>query len=229
MHLTNKMSIEEIIDNIDLSILPNRFGNAGMVFINKLLTNNKLFTVYTNDCQIYKKVYLKGEIINRQDYISSNFSYEFYNPYSKKTYLNKRDDIVKIETNLEIDIEEDVKKSYLLRLLKANNLNNYSTITELEEHILKYFVKNLKKKKENKKMSNIYNKFMQNNILDYLVKNQVPVKFYYVTGEEELVKIKTYDRYNYLVVNEDREVSAMVHKSNVVKIEAMGDLSKMFK
>ena len=69
---------------------------------------------------------------------------------------------------------------------------------------------------------------MDDSVLDYLIKNKVPVKFYYITGEEEVLSLKMYGTYNYLAKNDEQGTTNFIQKGNVVKIEIMGDLEKIF-
>ncbi|SNY47385.1 hypothetical protein SAMN06265827_1507 [Orenia metallireducens] len=223
------MNREEVLEKTDLSIVPYEYGLMGMFFLNELVENQELVKVYTKDKRIHKKVYIRADILDRVGYRYHQFKYKFYNPYSKKSYFENRDSVVKLESSINTkDLVKKIKKKYINRAFNTLDPNRYSSVEEAKEALIR-IVDNQKMREEGDIiMSTGYKKFMDSDVLGYLVENKVPVKFYYITGEEEILCLKMYDTYNYLAKNDEKGTTNLIHKSNVVKMEIMGDIEKIF-
>lgn len=217
---------EEVVEQIDLSIAPSNYGFMGILFLNELLDNQKLFKVLTKDNKVHKKVYLRGSRLTRGSYYYKKPKYKLYNPYAKKSYFQDRDSVVKIEVN-DDEVVERIKQKCIYRRFNSIRFNKCSSVEEVQQALIKK-IEEQKEIEEADNMSKLYNKNMDNNVLDYLIKNKVPVKFYYITGEEEVLSLKMYDTYNYLAKNDEKGTTNFIQKGNVVKIEIMGDLEKIF-
>jgi hypothetical protein len=217
---------EEVVEQIDLSIAPSNYNFMGVLFLNELLDNQELFKVLTKDNKVHKKVYLRGNRLTRRSYYHSNFKYKLYNPYAKKSYFENRESVVKIEVN-DDEVVERIKEKCIYRRFDSISFNKCSSVEEVQKALVRT-IEQQKKIEEDDNMSKGYKKNMDNNVLDYLIKNKVPVKFYYITGEEEVLSLKMYDTYNYLAKNDEKGTTNFIQKGNVVKIEIMGDLEKIF-
>ena len=217
---------EEVIEQIDLSIVPSKYGLMGVLFLNELLDNQELVKVLTKDNKVHKKVYLRGNRLTRGSYHSVKFKYKLYNPYAKKSYFEERDSIVKIEVTDE-EVVERIKQKCIYKRFNSISFNKYSSVEEVQKVLIRT-IEQQKEIEEADNMSKGYNKNMDDSVLDYLIKNKVPVKFYYTTGEEEVLSLKMYGTYNYLAKNDEKGTTNFIQKGNVVKIEIMGDLEKIF-
>jgi len=222
------MTKTEVLQEIDLSVVPAKYSLMGVLFLNELLEGQSLVKVVTKDKGVHKKVYLRGNRLTRGSYHQLQFKYKLYNPYAKKSYVENRESVVKIEV-ADLELVDRIRRKYLARSFRSFNLDKYSSLAEAKEALLRFIESKMNQKREDDIMSKGYRKYMDNHVLDYLIKNKVPVKFYYTTGDEEILSLQMYDTYQYLAKNDEKGTTNFINKGNVVKIEIMGDLEKIFK
>lgn len=194
---------------VDKNLLPSYYSKLPNVVTDYIIEKEIPIEIqYLNN--EWEEVYLK-RVVN-------DFKYLFYNPETKRKYLQQKSNIVRFK--IDKDLGKIVKKIYFKRVIDGHDGDKEKAIESLQRTSEKLL------KGGEKEMSNYYHKNLDNNILNYVIKNEMPVKIHYTNDSiDEGVYIKMYGKYNYLIYDPDTQLSIFANKANVVKIEMMGKLN----
>ena len=145
--------------------------------------------------------------------------------------LSEEESII-VKLNKEIENERRRISDKIAKVsAKENKIDNFEKkFNDLEKEIqdtMDNFEKGIEELLGKRKKINwqgTYDEFLNERLAKYIIRKKIKINLHYADGEkEENLEIKKMDRYNYLVYNSEKDISKLVHKSNIISLNIKGN------